>query len=436
MLFSLKTYRNGTHPNPNKSRAINQQIVEAPIVDEYVFPLSMHLGAPANAVVAVGDYVKKGQKIGEAAGFISANTHSSVSGEVIAIEKRPTLNGMADCIVIKNDYKEETVELEDFDTKSLVDQALIAGIVGMGGATFPTNVKLAPPLHNRLDTLIINGSECEPYVTADSRLMIEESDMILKGIDLVLNQVKSIKQVFIALESINKEAISVLKQAISNPIVKVRTMKTQYPQGAEKTLIKTMTGREVPSAKLPAEVGCLVMNVATIYSLAKSVETKLPNVERIVTVNGKSVKNPTNFRTKYGTPAKVLLEAAGVDFENTEKIMSGGVMMGRTISSLDTPIIKGTNGLTCLTPAELKPQPATPCIMCSECLNGCPMNLQPILISESALKGQFDYSSQLGAMDCIECGNCTFGCPAKIDLLANIRHAKTNIRAAQEVAKK
>lgn len=431
MLFKLKTYRNGSHPNPNKNRTIDLKIEDGPIVDEYIFPLSMHLGAPANPMVEVGQKVLKGQKIAEAAGFISANIHSSVSGEVVALEKRPTLNGMGDCIVIKNDHQETVFKDEDYEKLPLIEKVLQSGIVGMGGATFPTNVKLSPPPHNRLDTLIVNGAECEPYVTADTRLMIEKSNEIVEGIELILKAIPSIKKAYIGIESHSTEAINSMKLAVKDsPTISVVVLKAQYPQGAEKTIIKNLTGREVPSAKLPAEVGCLVQNVATIYSLYKAVTLHEPNISRIVTINGDSVKNPKNLHVKYGTPMSKVLEVCQVDLENTEKLLAGGPMMGKTVTNLEVPVIKGTNGLTLLTPENLKPQPSTPCIMCSECLNVCPMNLQPILISESAVRGQFDYSATLGAMDCIECGNCSYICPAKIPLLDNIRHAKTNIRAA------
>ncbi len=430
MLFSFKTYRSGSHPNPNKNRTMGLMSEDGPLVDEYIFPVSMHIGAPAKPIVEVGQHVKKGQKIAEAEGKISANIHSSVSGEVIAIENRPTLNGDAQCIVIRNDYKETVEEDEDFNQLPFVDKILAAGIVGMGGATFPTNVKFEPPKHNRIDTLIINGSECEPYITADTRAMIEYSDEIIQGIQLILDEMPSIKNVYIGIESHSREAINQMKKASeSMDKVQVRTLKTQYPQGAEKVLIKNMTKREVPSSKLPAEVGCLVLNVVTVRSIYHAIKNNIPSIERLVTVSGNGIGEPKNLLVKIGTPVKALLDACQLDEENTQKILNGGPMMGKTITNLNVPITKGTNGLLALVSDDLKQQEQTPCIMCSECLNVCPVNLQPILISETSVKGLFDYSSQLGAMDCIECGNCTYICPAKIPLLENIRHAKTNIKA-------
>lgn len=430
MLFSFKTYRSGSHPNPNKNRTMGLMSEDGPLVDEYIFPVSMHIGAPAKPIVEVGQHVKKGQKIAEAEGKISANIHSSVSGEVIAIENRPTLNGDAQCIVIRNDYKETVEEDEDFNQLPFVDKILAAGIVGMGGATFPTNVKFEPPKHNRIDTLIINGSECEPYITADTRAMIEYSDEIIQGIQLILDEMPSIKNVYIGIESHSREAINQMKKASeSMDKVQVRTLKTQYPQGAEKVLIKNMTKREVPSSKLPAEVGCLVLNVVTVRSIYHAIKNNIPSIERLVTVSGNGIGEPKNLLVKIGTPVKALLDACHLDEENTQKILNGGPMMGKTITNLNVPITKGTNGLLALVSDDLKQQEQTPCIMCSECLNVCPVNLQPILISETSVKGLFDYSSQLGAMDCIECGNCTYICPAKIPLLENIRHAKTNIKA-------
>lgn len=431
MLFSFKTYRNASHPNPNKSRTIGLAIQEAPAVDEYVFPLSMHLGAPASPIVEVGQKVLLGQKIAEAAGNISANIHSSISGEVIALEKRPTLNGSADCIIIKNDYKDSIYVDEELKNKSLTERVLESGIVGMGGATFPTNVKLSPPQHNKLDTLIVNGAECEPFVTADTRLMIEKSDQIVEGINLLLEALPSIKKAYIGIEAHSKEAIESMSKATSaHDKIEVRILKTQYPQGAEKTIIKKLTNREVPSGKLPAEVGCLVQNVATVYALYQAIKENKVNTSRIVTINGNPVSKPANLLVRYGTPIKVLLDHCNANVDLAQKVLSGGPMMGKTVTDLNVPVIKGTNGITLLTQEELKVQPETPCIMCGECLNVCPMNLQPILISETAVRGQFEYSAQLGAMDCIECGNCTYSCPAKIGLLENIRHAKTNIKAA------
>lgn len=431
MLLQFKCYRNGSHPNPNKSRTSGLSIQPGPIGDEYIFPLAMHLGAPATPIVEVGQKVLMGQKIAEAAGFISANIHSSISGEVVALEKRPTLNGMGDCIVIKNDHQDTPYHDETFSSKSLVEKVLSSGVVGMGGATFPTNVKLSPPPHNRLDTLIVNGAECEPYVTADTRLMIEHSDEVVKGIELLLEAIPTIQKAYIGIESQSKEAIKVMKQATSNnKKIDVRVLKTLYPQGAEKTIIKNLTGREVPSTKLPSEVGCLVQNVATIHAIYSAVTNELPNIGRVVTVNGTPAKNPQNMWVKYGTPFKLLLDHCDVKLEECEKVLSGGPMMGKTVTNIDVPVIKGTNGITLLSALDLIPQESTPCIMCGECLNVCPMNLQPILISETSVRGQFDYSAQLGAMDCIECGNCTYSCPAKIGLLDNIRHAKNNIRAA------
>lgn len=436
MLFSFKRYRGASHPKPHKNRTIALAIEDGPLVEEYVFPLAMHLGAPATPIVEVGQKVQKGQKIAEAAGFISANIHSSVSGEVIAIETRPGLNGPCDSIVIKNDYQETVYVDNEFENLPLIEKVLQAGIVGMGGATFPTNVKLRPPAHNRLDTLIVNGAECEPYVTADTRLMIEKTNEIVEGIVILLEAFPTIKEAYIGIEDHSSEALSLMKEAIKDhPKIKVRSLKAQYPQGAEKTIIKKMTGREVPSGKLPAEVGCLVQNVATIHAIYNAVKNHQPCISRVVTVNGNSVKNPKNLLVKYGTPMSALLNYCEADLNQTKKLLAGGPMMGRTVSSLETTVIKGTNGLTLLTEEDLKPQESTPCIMCSECLNVCPVNLQPILISESAVRGQFDYSMTLGAMDCIECGNCTYICPAKIPLLENIRHAKTNLRAQKEAAK-
>lgn len=434
-MFQLKFNQHGTHPKSYKTKSIHQAIKQFEMVEEYVFPLSMHLGAPATPCVEVGDKVLKGQLIANAGGFISANIHSSISGEVIAIEKRPTLNGLADAIIIKNDFQETWVERQTRDLASLSKDQIIeivkqSGIVGMGGAGFPSNVKLSPAPEDRIDQVIINAAECEPYINADARLIIERCQTLVSGIE-ILKKVFPQASVTFGVEAHNKEVIKTLK----SHKLPVKVLRTLYPQGAEKTLIKSVTNREVPSGGLPAHVGCFVTNTATLYALTQCVLEGIPSISRICTVSGTTVSDPKNYEVLFGTPIQALLDTVSFNEETTAKILSGGPMMGRTLTNLQTPVIKATNGITVLDINDLNTQPESVCIRCSSCLMGCPMNLQPILISQASLNADWDKALALGAMDCIECGNCSFGCPAKINLLDNIRVAKTHIRAQQQKAK-
>lgn len=435
-MFDFKFNKHGTHPISHKKKSIHTPISPFKQVDEYVYPMSMHLGAPATPTVAVGDAVLKGQCIAQASGFISANVHSSISGTVIAIEKRPTLNGLADCVVIKNDFQDTWAEcithtLDQLNKEQIVQLAKNAGITGMGGAGFPSNVKLSPAPEDRIDTVIINAAECEPYINADARLIIERAEILKSYISIFKKVFPSLKKLVFAIEAHNKEAIAALKK-VQLP---VQVLATLYPQGAEKTLIKSITSREVPSGGLPAHVGCFVTNVATLNALGEAIFLGKPLISRIVTVSGTSVKNPQNYEVLLGTPVEHLLDSVSFNHETTVKVLSGGPMMGRTLSNLLTPVIKATNGITVLDKNDCEESVATDCIRCSSCLYGCPMHLQPILISRSSVNGDFDKAFKLGAMDCIECGNCSFGCPAKIDLLEDIRNAKNHIRAASQKAK-
>ena len=435
--MKLKYKRQGAYTEERKSRTEKKAIIEAPLSETMIYPMNMHIGKPAEPIVEVGDAVKMGQLIAQKQGFVSANIYSSVSGTVEAIEERPSMHGPHLAIVIKNDFKDTSASplhtkndaLTLQDKLSLIEQA---GIVGMGGATFPTHVKLSPPKGKFIDTLIINGAECETYSTADHRLMIESADEIIAGVKELLS-LFPIKQTFIAIESNVHDSVFALKQAIGDDKrIQIKELETIYPQGAEKRLIKTLVNREVPSGGLPLDVHTIVANVSTVRAVYLAIQKGLPLMDRVTTVTGEPIKDPQNFRVRIGTPIQVLIDACGGFVEKTGKMLHGGPMMGKPITSGQVPITKGTSVISFLPKEEVKVEERTPCIKCAECLNVCPVNLQPILISNAYEQGDIDEAERLGAMDCIDCGNCSYICPANIPLLDNIRQAKTEIKARKE----
>lgn len=443
-MFGIKMKRNGVKI-PAKGTDTSKLPTEAAAIPELlIFPLSMHIGAPAEPVVAVGDRVLKGQLIAEAQGRISAHVHASVSGEVVEIGKKPTQNGPAPCIVIRNDHKDEVQpkpedwkDAADLDAEGIRERIQAAGLVGMGGATFPTRVKVEPPKGARIDTLIINGAECEPNVSADLRLMNEDVDRLLEGIGYLRRLLPDVRRVFLAVENETYQHIDPLKEALEGGAsdIKLVALPTMYPQGAEKTLIRSLTNREVPPGGLPAEVHCLIQNVATVAAIADAVRDGMPLTERIVTVVGNAVKNPRNLRVRIGTPIGDLLKQTETDDNEISRVIGGGPMMGKEVMDLQVPVTKGTNAISILSDAQTAPRGSTPCIMCGECLNVCPVDLQPILIAELSDRGRTEDAKEMGAMDCIECGACTYICPAAIPLLDRIRDARTDIKNA-EAAKK
>lgn len=429
----FKTVQKATFPKHNKSRTHHKAIekIDAPPI--MVFPMSMHLGAPAKPVVSVGDKVKSGTLLGESQGFISADILSSVSGEVIAIEDRDILGSVYTCVIVKNDgqYQEEPVfpEAGDNVAAEMVPQLIKrAGITGMGGATFPTNVKMMPPKDKTIDTIILNGAECEPYSTSDLRTMIEYADEIIEGVR-VIDGVFSVDKVYIGIEDNAKEAGEALKKAAEGyDKVEIKVLEAKYPQGSEKQLIENCTGRQVPAGGLPADIGCICSNVGTFQQIYRAVRLGKPMVERVTTISGTPIAEPKNLLVRLGTPIDDLIDICGGFQEAPRKVIHGGPMMGKTIKDGATPISKGTTHVTFLTADEVDAEERIDCIRCSECINVCPVSLQPILISNAYERGDIEKAEQLGAMDCIECGNCSFICPSKIPLLDNIRKAKTAIR--------
>lgn len=429
----FKTKQKATYPEHNKSRTHHKEIERAETPSIMVYPMSMHIGAPAAPVVNIGDQVKVGTMIGEAQGFISGNIHSSVSGTVISVEERSIAIGTSICVIIKNDKKyEEEAPFEEAGENvapELVPKLIRrAGISGMGGATFPTDVKMSPPEGATIDTIILNGAECEPYSTSDLRTMIEYADEIIEGIRII-DGLFNVKNVYIGIEDDSKEAGEALEKAAEGyDKVQVKVLPSKYPQGSEKQLIENCTGRQVAPGGLPADIGCVVSNVGTFQQIYRAVRLGKPMTERVTTISGTPIKEPKNLLVRLGTPIDDLIDQCGGFQEAPRKVINGGPMMGRAIKDGGIPITKGTTHVTFMTADEVSEEERMDCIRCAECLNVCPVNLQPILISNAYERGDIKKAQELGAMDCIECGNCSYICPSKIPLLENIRKAKTAIK--------
>lgn len=432
-MVRLKTKQKATFPEHRKSRTQGKAIERAEAPSIMVYPMSMHIGAPAKPIVEVGDYVKAGTLIGEAQGFISGNIHSSVSGKVMSIEERDGLNGRVTCVIVKNDgtYAEEapfSEAGEDVAPDMVPKLIRRAGISGMGGATFPTDVKMSPPEGKKIDTIILNGAECEPYSTSDFRTMLEYADEIIEGIR-VIDGIFNVDKVYIGIEDNATEAGEALEKAASGyDKVEVKVLPSKYPQGSEKQLIENCTGRQVPAGGLPADIGCIVSNVGTFRQIYQAVRLGKPMIERVVTITGTPIKDPKNLMVRLGTPIDDLIDQCGGFQEAPRKVINGGPMMGVAVKDGGIPISKGTTHVSFLTADEVNENERMDCIRCSECLNVCPVNLQPILISNAYERGDIAKAQELGAMDCIECGNCSYICPSKIPLLSNIRKAKKAIK--------
>ncbi|MBN2638478.1 MAG: electron transport complex subunit RsxC [Bacteroidales bacterium] len=433
----LKTFvLGGVHPPENKLSA-NVPIQELPVPAEVVVPFGQNLGAPSKPLVQRGDKVKVGQLIGEASSFISSNVHAPVSGTITKIDNILDSTGYrrpAAFIKVEENEWEEGIDLsnelitkEDYEPQEIIDKVKKAGIVGMGGATFPTHVKLMVPPGKTAEFLIINGVECEPYLTSDHRLMLEKGEEIMVGIRLLMKALK-VNKALIGIENNKPDAIQHMTElAKKYEGISVHALKVKYPQGGEKQLIKALTNREVPSGKLPVEVGCVVQNVGTIFSVYEAVQKNKPVVERIVTVTGKGVQKPSNFKVRIGTSINQLIEAAGGIPENTGKIIGGGPMMGKALLNTDVPVVKGSSGILIMKSEESSRKVESPCIRCSKCTNVCPMGLEPYLLSRLAKVKEFDKAEKEKVMDCIECGSCQYTCPANIPLLDYLRLGKNKV---------
>lgn len=433
----LRTFAlGGIHPEENKL-ASNAAIDTLPIPKQVIVPMGQNLGAPSKPIVKKGDEVKVGQLIAEAGGFIGAPIHSPVSGKVFKIDNAIDASGYKrPCIIInvEGDDWDESIDTSEkivseitMDSKDIIERIKNSGIVGMGGATFPTYVKLMPPPGKVAEFLIINGVECEPYLTSDHRMMLEKGQEIIIGTRILMKAL-NVKKAFIGIENNKPDAISHMSELVKgSDDIEIQPLKVQYPQGGEKQLIKASVNREVPSGKLPIEVGCVVQNVGTAFAVYEAVQKNKPLIERVVTVTGKAVKKPSNFMARIGTPLSELVDAAEGLPENTGKVINGGPMMGKVITSLEVPVVKGTSGVLIMKKEESHRKPEGPCIRCSKCTYVCPMGLEPYLLSKAAKNGNFEIAENESVMDCIECGSCQYQCPASIPLLDYLRLGKMKV---------
>lgn len=440
------TFRGGIHPKDNKKHTCFKTIRELEVPEFLVFPLSQHIGAPCRPLVKKGDRVFKGTKIADSDAFVSAPIHSSVSGEVAAVEPRPVPSGQeVMSIVIRNDFSEELdpavcpIEYTAVKPDDIPGIVREAGVVGMGGATFPTHVKLSPAPGKKIDTVIVNGAECEPYLTSDHRVMLETPEEVVLGLKIILYRF-GIKNGHIAVEENKPDAIELLSGLCAKENgLKVDTLKKKYPQGGEKQLIYAVTKRKVPLGGLPADVGVVVVNVDTCTAIARKFMYGTPLIRRIVTVVGGSVADPCNYRVRIGTPVEFILEKAGGLIEEPKKVIMGGPMMGATQFRLDVPIIKGSSAILCLTEKEAALPEEGPCLRCGKCVDHCPMHLMPLYLADSSQRKDFDSCEKYKITACIECGCCSYVCPAGRRLVQRIRFGKQEvagiIRKRQEAEK-
>lgn len=439
----MKTFKiGGVHPSENKLSA-ESPIRPAGIPQQAVFSLYQHIGAPAKPVVQKGDAVKVGTLLAEADGFVSAPIYSSVSGKVNKIDAIVDASGYrrpAIFVDVEGDEWEDTIDSSadlvrltdrpDLTPELIVEKIKAAGIVGMGGATFPCHVKLTPPKGQKAECVIINAVECEPYLTADHRLMLEKADEILVGTSLIMKAV-DVHKGYIGIENNKPDAIRLMtEKAKAYPFIEVVPLQVKYPQGGEKQLIAAITGREVPAPPaLPINVGAVVQNVGTTYAIYEAVMKNKPLFERVITVTGKSLKQPSNFLARIGTPMKQLIEECGGLPEDTGKVIGGGPMMGKALMNLDLPVCKGSSGLLVMPEKESRRRAIQPCIRCAKCVSACPMGLEPYLLATASAMRNWELVEENDITSCIECGSCQFTCPSNRPMLDNIRLGKTTVMA-------
>jgi electron transport complex protein RnfC len=433
-MTALKTFRyGGVHPPENKlSEASPIQVF--PLPKQVSVPVNQNLGAPATPLVSKGDLVKTGQVIARGEAFISSNVHSPVSGKVLKIDEMIDHTGYRrKAVVIQVDGDEWDPAIDrspglkpeiTLSREEIIKKIHEMGIVGMGGATFPSHVKLMVPEGKKAEYLIINAVECEPYLTADHRIMLEKGPEVMVGIRILMKGL-GVDKAIIGIENNKPDAIAHMRRlAEGTPDIRVQGLKVKYPQGGEKQLIHAVLGREVPSGKLPIEVGCVVNNVGTAFAVYEAVQKNKPLIERVVTVTGKNVGKPSNFMVRIGTPVQELLAMAEADPETTGKVVNGGPMMGKALNSLEVPVVKGTSGILVFGPEYALRAEMKPCIRCGRCVQVCPMGLEPILLAQYSARAMWDMAETNMIMDCMECGSCHYTCPSSRPLLDYIRLGK------------
>jgi electron transport complex protein RnfC len=441
-----RTFRHGIHPRTFKELTAEQQIERMPFPDELVLPLRQHLGAPSKPIVSVGDRVYRGQLIAEASGFVSVPLHASATGRVRAIEKwRHPAGNMSEAIVIEVDHSSPQALYDDTprdwrspSRENLVRAIQAGGFVGLGGAAFPTHVKLSVPEGKRVEWALINGAECEPYLTTDHRIMLEYADSIILGTRVMMKVLGAAKS-FVGIETNKMDAIRALAERLPADLnCTIVPLATKYPQGAEKMLVTAVLEREIPSGKLPIDVQVVVTNVGTVAAMGDFFAYGQPLIERVVTVTGPGVRHPSTLLMPLGVKLRDVLDACGGVTANTNQVLFGGPMMGAPQYHLDVPVLKGTSGIVCLTDAEVAVRREYACIRCSSCLDACPVFLNPSQLGSLARSGHYKEMLQLHLMDCMECGSCSYVCPSNIPLVQRFRVAKALLREdeAREQEKK
>ncbi|MDR2514458.1 MAG: electron transport complex subunit RsxC [Christensenellaceae bacterium] len=434
----LKTFSGGIHPleKTHHGKGLSEHLAitkpEAP--RRVKLPMAQHIGAPCRPLVVAGDRVLRGQLIGETGGFVSAPVHASVSGAVLSVQPERAIGGQTPLTVtIENDFKDETVEFIPADPAALSREELLkrvaaAGLAGMGGAAFPLHVKLSPPEGTKIDYLLLNGAECEPYLTADHRMMLERGEMILKGA-AILKRILDADAAIIGIEANKQDAIANLERLAQGSGIKIQPLRVKYPQGSEKQIIQSLTGRQVPSGKLPAAAGCVVVNVSTAHAVYEAVALGKPLIDRVLTVTGEGIETPANLEVPIGTEISHLIACCGGLKDGSARLVSGGPMMGIAVFEEDLPIVKGSSGILALLHGSQDAHGEGPCIHCGRCSRGCPIHLQPYELYSDMLKKDWAAAEKHGALDCVECGACSYICPARREVTSAIRVAKRQAQA-------
>ena len=430
------TFSHGVHPDGHKEQTVDRPIQRVPFMQYYTMPLGQHIGVAAKPVVSVGQKVMRGQMIAEAGAFVSTCLHSPVTGTVRDIGPhryldgsfRPAIEIEADPYATQQIEPQPPVDWESLSMETFIEQVQLAGIVGLGGAAFPAHVKYSIPEGQKITRLLVNGAECEPYLTNDHRLMMERPDVLLRGIEILMTKLGA-ERATIGVESNKPDAIEILRGRIDEgQPIDVVSLPVKYPQGAEKMLIKAVYGEEVPAGQLPRDIGVAVNNVGTLVALADWFDLGMPLIERVVTVSGPGAAYPANLIVPLGTPVREVLRFCGGLKEETREVIMGGPMMGTPISSLDVPVLKGSSGILAFTDEETARPKEYPCIRCGRCLEACPYFLNPSRYARLARSRQFDEMKAYQVMDCVECGSCTFACPSNIPIVQLIRTAKDTLR--------